>query len=105
MQMDTEADVDEAGGGEGGRRVAKAYGTNVTLRDLVDEGLLAPGEGVLSVTYKNESWAGDLTKEGLIKADGQEFSKLTTFAVAMIQKTFPGLKTKNGWEAVSYQGR
>jgi Restriction Enzyme Adenine Methylase Associated len=85
----------------------KAYGTSVTLQDLISAGLLQPGRGVLTVTNKGLEWHGDLLEDGTLQAHGQACMTLTQFALAMIRADHPtaNLATKNGWKAVSYNGR
>ena len=91
-------------GGDGGR-ASKSYGTNISLKDLIDAEVLSPGAGVLLVQYKQSQWHGDLLESGDIEADGVRFSKPTTFAAAMVHKVNPSLKSKNGWEAIHYEGK
>lgn len=100
-----QADESAEGGADDGGRGGKAYGTNISLKDLVDAGVLAPGAGVLSVQYRQEQWWGDLLASGEIEAGGQRFSKPTTFTAAMMQTVNPALKSKNGWEAIYYEGK
>jgi hypothetical protein len=86
-------------------RLSKSFGTFVTLQDLINGGFIQPGSGVLTVSYKGMHWSGDLMENGTIQADGHVFTKLTQFAVAMIQKENPTRKSSNGWEVTSFAGR
>lgn len=97
--------ADDGGGADDGERAPKAYGNNVSLQDLVEGGVLVPGKGVLTVHYRQSQWRGDLLPSGEIESEGQRFSKPTTFAAAMVQRVNPSLKSKNGWEAIYYEGK
>jgi hypothetical protein len=87
------------------RQTSKSFGVFVTLRNLVEAGLLKSGPGVLLASWKGLQWTGDLLSDGNIQADGQTFTAPTQFALAMIQKEAPNRKSSNGWEMVSYEGR
>ncbi len=51
------------GGGGGGRA---RPGSGITLKMLVEEGMLTPGVGVLSVEYKGSVTVADLLEDGRI---------------------------------------
>ena len=83
------------------------------LRDLVDAGVLAPGKGVLKVTWWGVELppAADLSAEGAIRLpDGVGEAGATytptelLLCLAKHNRLF-GFTKGNGWQAVSYGGR
>lgn len=58
-------------GGAAGKPAPKRPAGAITLRTLVDAGLLEPGNKVLYVEYKGAITYGDLTEEGHIFCQGE----------------------------------
>lgn len=52
------------------RKGAGSGRSSVTLADLVGAGLVAPGSGCISVSYKNQAWTADLAADGAIEFEG-----------------------------------
>lgn len=46
---------------------------SVTLKDLVDNGILSPGKGNVTVAYKGITHTASLLKDGLIQFQGKCF--------------------------------
>jgi len=86
------------GGGRGG----------ITLGHLIDEGLLQPGIGVLSVEYKGMTQVADLTDDGVIRCviGGNEmnFDSPSAFSIYLKRLVNPSRKADDGWKAVKYNG-
>lgn len=87
------------------RQGGKAGSAAITMKALVDAGLLQPGEGVLTVTFRHHQWPGDLLEDGNIGGDGVVYTNPTRFALTKIQKVLPSRSVSNGWEVISYGGR
>lgn len=51
------------------------------LQTLIDEGLLWPGEDVLSVDYKQQQTLASLTPEGKIAAHSERLANLCTWFI------------------------
>lgn len=55
----------KGGGGGGGR-------SSVTLGDLMSAGVIAPGQGVISVTFKRQVFTADLAADAAIECEGKK---------------------------------
>ena len=74
----------------------------LTLLDLMKEGLMEPGQGVLRVEYKGHVFLGDLTPSGSICYEGELFESPTSWSIHVKRRVSPGMKVDNGWESVFY---
>ena len=88
-----------SGGGPGG----------VTLKSLIDAGLVWPGEDVLSVEYKNVTTLGTLDADGRIicAVDGRRlaFDSPSAFSIFLKRLVNPARKADDGWKTVKFAGR
>jgi hypothetical protein len=100
VQDGTSSDYGAAAPRSGG-----AFDTKLKVKDLIDGGLLTPGANVLSLTWKDTEWHGDLLPDGNISVDGSTYTTLSGFALAMIHRVYPEAKSRSGWRVVMYQGR
>lgn len=98
-----EAEAQEESGEE--RQAGKGGAAAITLAALVEAGLLQPGEGVLTVSFKGRQWPGDLLEDGNIGGNGQTYTNPTRFALTKIQQVVPSRSVSNGWEVISYDGK
>ena len=77
----------------------KKKGTSVarglTLRALMKEGLMEPGQGVLRVEYKGHVFLGDLMPSGSICYEGKMFESPSGWSKHVSRE-------RNGWKNVSY---
>jgi hypothetical protein len=91
-------------GRQGGR------GGIISLKMLIDDDILASGEGVFSVDYKGNTYTASLLPDGRISfVDDDEEEKLTfespsAFSVFVKRLTNPTRKADDGWKSVKYQG-
>lgn len=87
------------GGGRGG----------VSLKMLVDAGILMPGIGVFTMEYKGMTQVADLTDQGSIRCSigGKElsFDSPSAFSIYLKRLVNPTRKADDGWKAVKYAGR
>lgn len=87
----------------GGRR-----GGSITLKLLIDEGLISPGKRVLSVEYKSSVHVADLTDDGKIEVDvnGRHlvFDSPSAFSIYLKRLSNPSRKADDGWKSVRYNG-
>ncbi|WZN62960.1 MPN domain-containing protein [Chloropicon roscoffensis] len=74
----------------------------LTLRDLMKEGLMEPGQGVLRVEYKGHVFLGDLTPSGSICYEGKLWESPSGWSIHVKRRVVPGMKGSNGWESVFY---
>ena len=88
-----------AGGGAGG----------VTLKALIDAGMISPGEGVLSVEYKNVVTLGSLDGDGrittIIDGAAATFDSPSAFSIYLKRLVNPARKADDGWKTVKFGGR
>ena len=66
-----------------------------TLLDLIKEGLMEPGQGVLRVEYKGHVFLGDLMPSGSICYEGKMFESPSGWSKHVSRE-------RNGWKNVSY---
>ena len=79
--------------------------SSVTLKDLVDNGLLMPGKDLISVSYKGSSGIASLTLDGTIEYEGQEFQSATAFSIYFKRRITPSKQGDDGWKSVFYGGQ
>ena len=77
----------------------------VSLLDLIKEGLMEPGQGVLKIVYKNHEYVGDLTEDGLISFEGEEWESPSAWSITVKRRLFPEKKADDGWKSVMHQGK
>jgi len=80
----------------------------ITLKILMEEGLVEPGEDVLSVEYRGVTYLATLEPSGRIAfmVDGERltFESLSAFSVCVKRILNPTRKADDGWKTVKYQG-
>uniref|UniRef100_A0A8C2M4S9 MPN domain-containing protein n=1 Tax=Cricetulus griseus TaxID=10029 RepID=A0A8C2M4S9_CRIGR len=79
----------------------------VTLRVLLKDELLEPGEGVLSIYYLGRKFIGDLQPDGRIlwQETGQIFNSPSAWATHCKKLVNPAKKSGCGWASVKYKGQ
>ncbi|KAK9843826.1 hypothetical protein WJX81_007876 [Elliptochloris bilobata] len=84
-------------------------GGGITLRLLIDEKIVAPGENVLSVEYKGATNLATLTPDGRIECvvNGQSltFESPSAFSIYLKRLINPARKADDGWKTVKYGGK
>lgn len=97
-------DFDEVKKRKGGGRRAGS----ITLKLLIDDGLISPGKHVLSVEYKTMTHVADLTDEGKIEVNvnGRHmvFDSPSAFSIYLKRLSNPSRKADDGWKSVRYNG-
>ncbi|XP_057396118.1 MPN domain-containing protein isoform X4 [Balaenoptera acutorostrata] len=90
-------------GGPGGALTRRA----VTLRVLLNDALLEPGAGVLSIYYLGKKFVGDLQPDGRIvwQETGQVFNSPSAWATHCKKLVNPAKKSGCGWASVKYKGQ
>jgi hypothetical protein len=92
------------GGAPGGGR-----GGGITLRTLVEEGILAPGENVLTMEYKGTQQAASLAPDGRIVTSlggrALAFDSPSAFSIYFKRLINPTRKADDGWKTVKYAGK
>ena len=74
----------------------------LTLRDLIKEGLMEPGQGVLRVEFKGHVFLGDLMPSGSICYEGELWESPSSWSIHVKRRVFPGRMADDGWESVFY---
>ncbi|XP_074926975.1 MPN domain-containing protein isoform X2 [Chelonoidis abingdonii] len=79
----------------------------ITLRVLLKDGLIEPGEGVLSIYYLGKKFLGDLLPDGKItwQETGQVFNSPSAWATYCKKLVNPAKKSGCGWASVRYKGQ
>ncbi|KAF3834908.1 hypothetical protein F7725_027466 [Dissostichus mawsoni] len=77
----------------------------ITLRVLLKDGLVEPGDGVLAIHYLN--FVGDLLNDGKIRwvETGQIFNSPSAWATHCKRLVNPAKKSGCGWASVRYRGQ
>ncbi len=87
----------------GGRRAG-----SITLKLLIEDGLINPGKHVLSVEYKTMTHVADLTDDGKIEVNvnGRHmvFDSPSAFSIYLKRLSNPSRKADDGWKSVRYNG-
>eukprot|EP00889_Picochlorum_renovo_P007167 jgi/Picre1/34197/NNA_001671.t1 len=80
----------------------------ISVKLLIDEGILAPGDGVLSVEYKGMVRTADLLEDGRIRVDIDGdimmFDSPSAFSIFIKRLVNPTRKADDGWKSVKYNG-
>ncbi|KAG9480705.1 hypothetical protein GDO78_012262 [Eleutherodactylus coqui] len=79
----------------------------ITLRVLLKDGLIEPGQGVLSILYLGRKFLGDLLVDGKIiwQESGQAFNSPSAWATHCKRLVNPAKKSGCGWASVRYKGQ
>ncbi|XP_045180077.2 MPN domain-containing protein-like isoform X2 [Mercenaria mercenaria] len=82
-------------------------GRGVTLQMLMADGIIKPGDGVLSLEYLGQKFTADLQSNGKIKSNetDQIFSSPSSWAIFCKKLVNPAKKSGCGWASVKYKGR
>ncbi|XP_054835282.1 MPN domain-containing protein isoform X1 [Eublepharis macularius] len=91
----------------GGRSCCILTRRGITLRVLLKDGLIEPGEGVLSIYYLGKKFLGDLLTDGKIvwQETGQVFNSPSAWATYCKKLVNPAKKSGCGWASVKYKGQ
>ena len=92
---------------KGGGRPAGRRGVTrgVTLLNLVEAGILEPGEGVVTHFYHGNTDVADLSARGELLWEGRVFESPSAFSIAVKRRVNPGRKADDGWKSVKVRGR
>jgi len=101
------------GGGVGIRKSTGGTGTgpgsgfrgSVSLADLVESGVLVPGRGKITCSYKGQTVAATLTEDGSIEYQGRKYQSATAFSISFKRTITPSKQGDDGWKSVLYDGR
>lgn len=80
-------------------------GGYITLKKLIDAGLLEPGENNLRCEYKGVTSIGTLTLEGRILWEGLAFESPSAWSIHLKRLVTPGRKADDGWKTIRYEGK
>uniref|UniRef100_A0A667XHL3 MPN domain-containing protein n=1 Tax=Myripristis murdjan TaxID=586833 RepID=A0A667XHL3_9TELE len=108
-----EEDEEELSGGEEAElRSSSGRGSlltrrGITLRVLLKDALVEPGDGVLSIHYLGKKFVGDLLNDGKIRwvETGQIFNSPSAWATHCKRLVNPAKKSGCGWASVRYRGQ
>ncbi|XP_059175275.1 MPN domain-containing protein-like isoform X2 [Physella acuta] len=81
---------------------------SVTLTTLMDDGIIKPGEGVLSIDYLGQRFEADLLENGKIKwpqGSQEEFNTPSAWALHCKRLVNPIKRSGCGWASVKYKNR
>jgi hypothetical protein len=87
-----------SGGGSGSR-------SSASLSDLVASGIMVPGKGKITVTYKGTTVTANLSEDGTIEHQGRKYNSATAFSINMKRSITPSKQGDDGWKSVFYEGR
>ncbi|XP_066552312.1 MPN domain-containing protein isoform X1 [Amia ocellicauda] len=112
LEEGVEEEEEELSGGEDvDTRVPPGRGSvltrrGITLRVLLKDGLVEPGDGVLSIHYLGKKFVGDLLSDGKIRwvETGQVFNSPSAWATHCKRLVNPAKKSGCGWASVRYRG-
>ena len=88
--------------GTPGSRIAAPGRSAVSLKMLVDAGLMRPGPEALWITYLDQTWHGALDAAGAISFQDQTFYSPSAWAIHCKRLANPGKKADDGWKSVRY---
>ncbi|KAH9489602.1 hypothetical protein Btru_036500 [Bulinus truncatus] len=81
---------------------------SVTLTTLMDDGIIQPGEGVLSIDYLGQRFEADLLANGKIKwpqGSQEEFNTPSAWALHCKRLVNPIKRSGCGWASVKYNNK
>jgi len=87
------------------KRAPKRPAGVVTLKALIQEGLLAPAEDALTMEYKGTITHASLTADGRIFWEGMHFDSPSAFSIYLKRLVNPNRKADDGWKTVKYAGK
>ncbi|XP_033114989.1 MPN domain-containing protein-like isoform X2 [Anneissia japonica] len=89
------------------RRSSVLTGRGVTLKMLMDDHIVEPGNGCLSIDYLGQKFKADLLQSGQIRWDGTKhlFNSPSAWAIHVKKLINPDKKSGCGWASVKYQGK
>ncbi|KAK2186861.1 hypothetical protein NP493_186g02012 [Ridgeia piscesae] len=90
------------------RKVRHAVsGRGITLAMLMNEGIIEPGDGVMSIEYLGQRFTADLLSDGRIKwlERNKMFNSPSAWAIHCKKMVNPLKKSGCGWASVRYKGR
>lgn len=93
------------GGGSGGPGAGTGVRGGASLWDLVQAGVLVPGSGRISVTYKGMTASATLTEDGCIEYQGRKYQSATAFSIHFKRTITPSKQGDDGWKSVLYDGK
>ena len=76
--------------------------SGITLLDLIEKGVIHPGENTIRVSYKGAEAVGSLTEHGTIEYNGEEFQSATAFSIFFKRRITPSKQGDDGWKSVYY---
>ncbi|KAL1022954.1 hypothetical protein UPYG_G00034670 [Umbra pygmaea] len=107
-----EEEEELSGGEESDLRTPSGRGSlltrrGITLRVLLKDGLVEPGDGVLTIHYLGKKFVGDLLNDGKIRwvETGQTFNSPSAWATHCKRLVNPAKKSGCGWASVRYRGQ
>lgn len=78
----------------------------VTLKHLIDAGMLEPGDSKVFILYAlphaEHTWVGALRPDGMIEWAGEEFISPSAWAIHVKRLVNPLKKADDGWKSVRY---
>lgn len=81
----------------------------ISLKMLIDDEIIVPGEDVLTVDYKEYSYTASLLPDGriyfVVEQERMYFESPSAFSVFVKRITNPTRKADDGWKSVKYEGR
>jgi len=110
LDFESESDTDEevdAGTPVGKSAMTssgKSFLAEISLKTLIDEGLIKPGKKVLRVKYKQRSFWADLRKDGIIvECDtGKRYQHPSLWSIQVKRSVNPGVRSDSGWYSIIY---
>ncbi|KAL3138449.1 hypothetical protein ABBQ32_006240 [Trebouxia sp. C0010 RCD-2024] len=78
---------------------------SVTLKELVDFGVILPGRNKISVQYKGINYLANLGKDGVIMYQGKKFGSATAFSIYCKRMQTPNKQGDDGWKSTLYDGQ
>nr|XP_039248339.1 MPN domain-containing protein-like [Styela clava] len=91
--------------GSSKRGPASPRARTVNLTKLVQEKILEPGQGVLTIDYLGQKYMADLLDNGKILYAGMQFASPSSWAIYVKKQVNPSKKSGCGWNSVKYRGK
>uniref|UniRef100_UPI00398E5D2F MPN domain-containing protein n=1 Tax=Pristiophorus japonicus TaxID=55135 RepID=UPI00398E5D2F len=108
---EVDVNLEEAENGTAGK-IHSPRGTlltrrGITLRVLLKDKVIQPGEGLLSIHYLGKTFVGDLLPDGKIRwqETSQVFNSPSAWATHCKKLVNPAKKSGCGWASVKYKGQ
>ena len=74
----------------------------VSLKMLVDAGIMTPGPDAVFLSYLGQTWSGELDAAGLIRSPREGLPSPSAWAIFCKRIANPGKKADDGWKSVRY---